>query len=87
MTRTSGFDFGSDPTHQWDTKREPFHLAEVRALPNAVPFCAVSPSCHSTSDFSFVCEQDMRILNLLTDSDETWSAGWVGDKDQLIRFW
>ena len=51
MTRTSGLDFGSDPAHQWDTKRELFHLAEVCALPSAILLCAVLPGCHSTSDF------------------------------------
>ena len=41
MTRTSELDFGSDPAHQWDTKRKLFHLAEVYALPRAILFCAV----------------------------------------------
>ena len=59
MTRTSGLDFGSDPAHQWDTKRELFHLAEVCALPSAVLLCAVLPSCHPMSDFSFGCLQDI----------------------------
>ena len=44
-------DFGLDSAHQWDTKRELFHLAEVGALPSAILLCAVLPSCHSMSDF------------------------------------
>ena len=33
----------------------------------------------------FVCVQD--ISKLWTDSDEIFWAGWVSDKDELIRFW
>ena len=55
MTARSGLDFALDPAHQWDTKRELCHLAEVCALPSAVLLCAVLLSCHSVSDFSFVC--------------------------------
>ena len=40
MTRTSGLDFGSDPAHQWDTKRELFHRAEECASLMAILFCA-----------------------------------------------
>ena len=44
MTRTSGLDFGSDPAHQWDTKRKLFSLAEVDAPPSAV--IVVVLECH-----------------------------------------
>ena len=54
MTRTRQFGFGSDPAHQWDTKRKPFSLAEVSTLPSAILLGSVLPSV-TRSDFSFVC--------------------------------
>ena len=57
MIRTSGLDFGSDPAHQWDTKRELFHLAEVCAPLSVILLFAVLPSCHSMSDFSLLVEK------------------------------
>ena len=55
MTRTSGLDFGLDPAHQWDTKRELFHLAEVRSLRCAVPCRQVVTVIFHL----FVCVQDI----------------------------
>ena len=40
VTRTSQLDFSlgldPDPAYQWDTERNMFSLAEVRALPSAI---------------------------------------------------
>ena len=56
MTKTSALDFGSNPAHQWDTKRELFNLAEVFCSTecHCTLFCFAK--CHSMSDFHYsVC--------------------------------
>jgi len=35
----------------------------------------------------FVCLRAGYLKKVWTDSDEAWWIGWVGDKDELTRFW
>ena len=65
MTRTSGMDFGADSAHQWDTKHELFHLAEVCTRPSAILLCAVLLSCHSSDFFIYYLAKTKFLQDML----------------------
>ena len=88
VTRTSQFDDGSDPAHQWDTKRKRFSLAEVSTLPSAALLRSVLQSVTLWVIFHLsVCLCAGYLKKLWTDPDETWWTRWVCDKEELIQFW